>query len=345
MARGTTVRKDSEDVLVKRIARAVPSHASGSRNGILKLGIGDDAAILRPRSGMDWVLSCDAFLEGVHFLREVHPPESVGYKSLARAASDLAAMGAVPELFLLTLALPASATGKWLDRFLRGLARAARSLRMTLAGGDTSKTHRVAISVTVLGTVPRGRGVTRSGARPGDTLFVSGALGCAQLGLELVRRDLHRRRGSSRFLRQHLFPAIRLELGAWLARRRIPSAMMDLSDGLSTDLARLCRASGVGARIWADRIPKVQVPSWLAEETHGGQLDPLHLGLHGGDDYELLFAVPKQLVRRLRNAPAAPRLTSIGTITRQRGILLVDANGRASPLRQAGWDPFRTKSH
>src|SRR5271156_3256850 len=153
----------------------------------MRLGIGDDAAILAPGRNVEWVLSCDAFLDGVHFLAKSYPPDSVGYKSLVRAASDLAAMGAEPRLFLLTLALPARLTGAWLDRFLRGMGRAARLLGIRLAGGDTTKSATGSITITVLGEVARGLAVTRSGARPGDILCVSGRLGRAQLGLELAR--------------------------------------------------------------------------------------------------------------------------------------------------------------
>src|SRR6202043_2930962 len=150
-----------EDQLVERIGRKVPSIVGRCAPGALRLGIGDDSAILSPGGRNDWVLSCDAFLEGVHFLAKAHPPDSVGYKSLVRATSDLAAMGAIPKYFLLTLAIPASRTGAWLDQFLEGMARAARSMKIVLAGGDTTKTDLVSINITVVGEIARGEAIPR----------------------------------------------------------------------------------------------------------------------------------------------------------------------------------------
>jgi thiamine-monophosphate kinase len=326
-----------EDQLIERIRRAVPSRSRGS----LRLGIGDDAALISPRKGFELVLSCDAFLEGVHFFANRHPADSIGFKALARATSDLAAMGAQPRLFLLTLALPASRTGKWLDEFLRGMGRAARQLGMRLAGGDSTKSARISISVTVLGEVGRGRAVTRSGARPGDILCVSGRLGGAEQGLKMVqsaalKASNSREKDRGRLLRPHLYPQIRVALGAWLAARRVASAMIDISDGLSTDLARLCAASHVGARIWAPRIPCVKVLPAL-------KMDPLQMALHGGDDYELLFAVPRRKMQRLRRAPGSAEIVAIGEIERGAKITLVDDGGRAKILRPGGWDPFGLK--
>jgi thiamine-monophosphate kinase len=314
----------------------------------MRLGIGDDAAILVPGRNTEWVLSCDAFLDGVHFLANSYPADSVGYKSLVRAASDLAAMGAEPRLFLLTLALPARLTGKWLDEFLRGMGRAARLLGMRLAGGDTTKSATVSISITVLGEVARGKAVTRSGARPGDILYVSGRLGRAQLGLELAKSGgpgalTKMLRRHSDLLQPHLYPEIRVELGAWVARHEVASAMMDISDGLSTDLARLCRASGVGARVLADCIPCVRIPAARSGPLRKLQLDPMQMALHAGEDYELLFTVPRKKAKRLRSAPGFAEITAIGEIERGKRITIVGADGRGKRLDPGGWDPFRGK--
>jgi thiamine-monophosphate kinase len=336
---------DSEDQLINRIANAIPSRIgtvperSGETN--LRLGIGDDSAVIAPSVKTDWVLSCDAFLEGVHFWANRHPADSVGYKSLVRATSDLAAMGAAPRLFLLTLALPASRTAAWLDEFLKGMGRAAQQLGMRLAGGDTTKFPAVSISITVLGEVPRGLAVTRSGARPGDLIYVSGKLGRAQLGLELLRKGFGRKRRDRRLLQPHLYPAIRIELGAWLAQKRVASAMMDLSDGLSTDLPRLCRSSGVGARVVAGNMPCVEIPVETRRLLTKGNLDPLQMALHGGEDYELLFTVPPKKVKRLREAPGFFELTAIGEITAKRDLVIVSTDGRQQRLQSLGWDPFR----
>ena len=332
-----------EDQLVERIARKVPSLVGRLSSGALRLGIGDDSAILSPSGREDWVLSCDAFLEGVHFLARVHPSDSIGFKSLVRAASDLVAMGASPRYFLMTLALPASRIGTWLDAFLAGMARAARYLGMHLIGGDTTKSRSVSISITVLGEVSRGGALTRSGARPGDLIYVTGKLGRAQSGLELVRRNLARRGELQDMLRQHLYPRIPMKLGEWLARNQVATAMMDISDGLSTDLSRLCTASRVGARIEAHRLPCVEIQASLLRGTRKPKLDPLQLALHGGDDYGLLFTVPPRRAKRLQAAPDSKNLTCIGEITPGRKILLVGGEGSAKPLEARGWDPFSRK--
>jgi len=331
-----------EDQLVERIARKVPSILGHRASGVLRLGIGDDSAILSPGGRSDWVLSCDAFLEGVHFLAKAHPPDSVGYKSLVRAASDLVAMGASPRYFLMTLALPASRIGTWLDAFLAGMARAARYLGMRLIGGDTTKSRSVSISITVLGEVSRERALNRSGARPGDLIYVTGKLGRAQLGLELVRANLARRSGLQDVLRQHLYPRIPVKLGEWLARSQAASAIMDISDGLSTDLARLCSASRVGARIEADRLPCVAVPANLFREATKPKFSALQLALHGGDDYGLLLTVLPQRTKTLQRAPGFSSLTCIGQITSGRKILLIGGDS-AKPLAARGWDPFTRK--
>ena len=336
----------SESRLIERVVRKLPSRIGGG----LRIGIGDDAAVLRPRAGADWVLTTDAFLENVHFLLRVHPPEAVGYKALARATSDLAAMGARPRFFLLSLALPPSCTGKWFDRFLDGMSRAARSFGLVLAGGDTTRNPLAAINLTVIGEVASGRAILRSGARPGDLICVSGTLGEAELGLRLLQRGGHKfpagskwsphpRKNLKSLLQKHLYPEPRLALGEWLAKNGTATAMIDTSDGFSTDLAHLCEASSVGARVWAGRIPKVAVLLGLQKLY----LDPLRLALDGGEDYELLFTLPKRLAPRLPKAIRGVPITIIGEITRGRRIILIDDAGRAKTLPAQGWNPFRKR--
>jgi thiamine-monophosphate kinase len=387
-----------ESQLVEKIARALSSGKRGTSR--LRLGIGDDAAVLSPAPDTEWVLSCDAFLEQLHFRAKTHPPDSVGYKALVRASSDIAAMGATPRFFLLTLALPAAAartsgftksgalrfagtsspsnslsqaghraTGRsfvgrgfshdktsargsgpsapeapsegWLNAFLEGMVRASRELGIAIIGGDTTRSDRIFISITVLGEIAPGRALTRSGARPGDIIYVSGRLGRAQLGLELVLHGHARNRQRRALVQPHLYPRIRIQLGSWLARHRIASSAIDLSDGLSTDLARLCTASKVGARIYASKVPSVSIPSAAERKLGQHKLDPLQLALHAGEDYELLFTVPARHVKKLSQAPGAASLTPIGEITRNRRLILVYADGHNEPLESHGWDPFR----
>jgi thiamine-monophosphate kinase len=332
-----------EGQLVGRIVQAVPSVIGHRGSGAVRFGIGDDSAILSPDGRNDWVLSCDAFLEGVHFLPRAHPPDSVGYKSLVRAASDLVAMGVSPRFFLMTVALPVSRIGIWLDGFLEGMARAARYLGMRLIGGDTSKSGSVSISITVLGEVSRGRALTRAGAHAGDLIYVTGKLGRAQLGLELIRKNLAIRKGLRDVLRQHLYPRIPVKLGEWLARNQIATAMMDISDGLSTDLARLCSASGVGARIDPRQLPLIEIPATLFRAAGKLKLNPLQMALHGGDDYGLLFTVAPRQQRKLRHLANFLHVTCIGEVTSARKILLVSDEHSSTPLEPRGWDPFGRK--
>ena len=320
-----------EDALVKEISRHFPP----SRAQKLRLGIGDDAALWKPKPGFASILTSDWFLEGSHFLREKHPPDSVGWKCLARAASDIAAMGGTPRCFLLNLAVPEEATGKWLSGFLRGLRRATRSLDCALAGGDTTWSKRISISVTVIGEIREGQEVLRSGARPGDLLYVSGTLGEAEHGLRLLRKSRGKASPENPALRKHLYPEPRVGLGRWLAERKLATAMMDVSDGLSSDLPRLCAASGVGALVEASKLP---LPRGIDRES--GR----ELALHGGDDYELLFTVPPRKLTSLSAKFRKLRLTQVGKITKGRGVQIIGKDGRREPLRVAGWDPFRQEN-
>jgi thiamine-monophosphate kinase len=381
--------KTSEAALIRKLRKTAPAQAR--RSGV-QLGIGDDAALFTPRRGYKTILTCDWFLEGTHFLRDRHSADAVGWKSLARALSDVAAMGGEPRCFLLSLALPETHAGRWLSEFLAGLRRAARKFNCPLAGGDTTRHSKILINITVVGEVPAdrpssrsgggrtklrsgravplskgSRAILRSGARPSDILYVSGRLGEAELGLlcsagarsrtpsllrQLLRSRPHLTKNSPP-LKKHLYPEPRIALGRWLADRRLATSMMDLSDGLSADLPRLCASSHVGARIEAAEIPTVRLPTRTdAKSTKSNRssrpLDPegqsaaaLDLALNGGDDYELLFTVRSGDARRLPAAFRGVPLTPVGVVTRQPGISLVQPDGRTEPLRPRGWDPFR----
>jgi thiamine-monophosphate kinase len=327
----------SEADLIRRL-RASAAALRPDRG--IALGIGDDAALFVPRRGYEMILTCDWFLEGTHFLGDKHPADAVGWKCLARAVSDVAAMGGEPRFFLLSLALLETHTGRWLDAFLTGLRRAARKFRCPLAGGDTTRRRSISINVTVAGEVRRGWAVLRSGARPGDILYVSGRLGEAEWGLrELRGKSRTDKNAAAR--KKHLYPEPRLALGHWLSVSQMAAAMMDLSDGLSTDLPRLCAASGVGSRIEAAKIPAVAVGSRHRVESVDPSDLALDLALDGGDDYELLFAVRPDKARRMPRVFQGIPLTSIGQITRERSLTLVRRDGGEEPLRARGWDPFR----
>jgi thiamine-monophosphate kinase len=288
----------------------------------LRLGIGDDAAIVRPRRGCELVLTTDLMIEGVHFLLRRDPPAVCGRRLATRALSDLAAMGAEPLALLVSTAYPAGLPVSWPRAMVRGLIAAAAEARASLVGGDVSslpgRGGRIMLDVVGAGQVPAGRALLRSGAQPGDRIFVSGPLGEAALGRRLVHAGRAARSSWERRARaRHLRPRARWELGR--ALRGLASAAIDVSDGLATDLRHLCRASGVGADIIAERLP-----------LHPGR-DALRLALGGGEDYELLFTLPPG-----RRPPPGFALHPIGVITAARRLRL-QLHGRSRPLPAAGW--------
>lgn len=306
--------------------------------GRVRVGIGDDAAVLAPAPpGRDCVVTTDWLIEGVHFRRDTHPARAVGWKALARSLSDLAAMAAEPRYAIVALAAPPATSSRWVDGFFAGVKALARRHGVALVGGDLSSAPQIAVDVQALGEVERGRAVRRAGARPGDVLFVSGTLGLSHLGLAALRRG--RAAEFRRAVRFHLYPQPRLRLARALGRRRV-TAMIDASDGLSTDLAHLSEASGAGARLWREKIPVVRLT--LAEEKRLGVI-AWELAVNGGEDYELLFTLPKRRAARLPKRLAGVKLTAIGEITRRRGLRVADAQGRERPLAVRGWDHFRRR--
>jgi len=277
------------------------------------LGIGDDCAIYRPRGSADDLLfTSDLFIEGVHFLRETHKPADVGRKALVRSLSDIAAMGGSPRFCLASVCVPEWASEKWIDGFFESFGRLANSSGAALAGGDLSKGRTFTCDVTVCGAVPRGTALRRDGARQFHEIYVSGALGGSALGLESRKAKAWKR---------HLNPEPRLNLGVYARERLRATAAIDLSDGLSLDLQRLCLASGTAAEI-ADppRFP-------------GASLEQ---ALHGGEEYELLFTVPSgaRVPARFETVP----LTRIGTIVKGPPGE-VRHNGKLLP--PLGFDHFR----
>jgi thiamine-monophosphate kinase len=305
----------------------------------LRLGIGDDAAIVALSRGRDLLLKADMSIDGVHFTARLHPPRAVGHRALARSLSDIAAMGGTPRFALVSLALWRGTSREWIESFFRAMVALGRRFGVAVIGGDTAVLPgRTMIDVVVAGEVPRGKALLRSGARPGNLLFVSGRLGLSALGLRLLKSRPGRWRGdASRAIRAHLYPEPRCELGRFLLEKGLASALIDLSDGLSTDLGHLCQASGVGARVWADCIP---LPDAL-NTRHPGRVRSLALALHGGEDYELLFAVPPRLASRIPGRFQGVPLHHIGEVSGSREVVLVETNGSEQPLRPGGYDHFR----
>ncbi|HEU5348978.1 MAG TPA: thiamine-phosphate kinase [Ktedonobacterales bacterium] len=307
------------------------------------LGIGDDAALLDPGPDMLVAVTVDALIAGRHFLMAVSTPEEIGRKALAVNLSDLAAMGAEPCWALVSLMLPASLEVGVLDGMYAGLRSEAQRYGVALVGGNVTATDGpLTIDVMALGRCPRGMQVTRAGGRPGDLLVVTDSLGAGVAGL-LVAREPERAGGLAQSLLQQargamVSPIPRVEAGRALASGRLATAMIDISDGLTSDLNHLCESSGVGAELDASLIPVNPVAAEIA--VHYGR-DPLALALNGGDDYELLCAIAPErrdetlaVLRAVGCAPAViGRLTAPGS-----GMTLRRADGSTEPLAPRGWD-------
>jgi thiamine-monophosphate kinase len=315
---------------------------AASRSRHLRVGIGDDCAVLKPPSGHEILVTTDFSLEGRHFRRDWHPAASAGHRTLARGLSDLAAMGASPLAAFLSLAVPRSLARKplWIEDFLSALLSLAKEHSTPLAGGDTSESPSDAVlaDILLLGSAPSGRALLRSTARPGDILYVTGHLGGAAAELAaLAEKPRKFRNAQPTGDHPHLFPQPRLAVGQALLRRKLATACIDISDGLSTDLAHLCTESRVSAEIEAARLPIHPLAA---------KLDPsaaLSAALHGGEDYELLFTTRPGT--RVPRSIAGVRIASIGTIgTSLRSVpqvTLVSSSGHRSPLTSGGWEHLK----
>jgi thiamine-monophosphate kinase len=330
----------AEKALIAQIRRM----AKAKGNPAIKTAIGDDCAVLRLGPSQsnkrsketDTLVTTDFSLEGIHFRRDWHAAESVGHRCLARGLSDIAAMGGDPVAAFLSLALPRDVPQVWVSGFVRGLIDLAERNSVTLAGGDTSESPGgILADIVVVGSVPRGKAVLRSGAMPGDRIYVSGELGGSAAALELMRKETRKKRMrqlNPKDYPRHFFPEPRIEVGRILRQKGLASAMIDTSDGLSTDLAHICEESGVGAEVDAQLIPRARVGK-LAQQV-GPQL-----ALHGGEDYELLFTVPSN--KRIPSRIAGIPITLIGSVTRSRKMFLINQSGRRDELRPLGWEHFR----
>ena len=297
---------------IERIAR-IRRH-TGKTGRAVALGIGDDCAVLRlPGSAEDLLIGTDLLVEDVHFSRATHSAADCGWKALARGLSDIAAMGGKPTFILVSLVLPSWANRPWIDGFYDGLLKLARREHASLVGGDLAHGDRLVCDIVVAGTAHKGTAMRRGGAKPGDTIWISGALGGSALGLSTQRGAAWKR---------HLRPEPRLALGNFLRSRLKATAAMDLSDGLSLDLRRLCLASGLHAEI-------AEPPRF-----RGASLEQ---ALHGGEDYELLFTTSPN-ARVPQNLGGIP-LTPIGVMRRGTpGEVLL----HGTRLEALGYDHFRT---
>jgi len=313
----------------RELVSSIRKEFSAKRRDLV-LGIGDDAAVVHVAEGL-CLLTTDLLIEDVHFIASLHPPRYLGRKSLNVNLSDIAAMGGRPKFALLGLALRKGLANAWVRAFFGGLKVAAEEAGVALIGGDISAAKRTVVSITVIGEV--GTFVRRSGARPGDLIFVSGYLGDAASGLRLLRRGyrLGKDRKADSLLQAFLDPVPQLALGQALSRLRAASSMIDTSDGLSVDLLHLCEESGTGAEIALDRLP-------LSPAIRALEKSPGRLALHGGEDYQLLFTSSPGKLAQVRALQKKFVFHGIGRMTRRKGIFIVDRNGKKRLLKAGGYE-------
>jgi len=306
------------------------------------VGIGDDAAVIKGRSGKDLIVCCDLMVEGVHFRTEWTPPGILGRKALAVSLSDIAAMGGVPKFALVSIALPRECSSEFIDDLFGGLFELAGASGVSIIGGDTSSSRdSLFIDVSVIGECESGTAVTRRGASIGDTVYVSGSLGASALGLSLLEDGFRIDESKSSDARskavlKHVSPEPQLKLGRALGEARLASAMIDISDGLSTDLWHILDESNCGAVINAAAIPIAECVRSIASAVPG--IDPLRLAVNSGEEYELLFTCPRE------NHPQVVKLgdslgvaiTAIGKIVAEKSLQL-GLNGTLETLRPLGY--------
>ncbi len=329
----------SERALIRMIRDSAVTAAPG-----LIQGIGDDCAVFGSTEAGQWLISTDTLVDQVHFDRQWHPPELLGRKCIAVNLSDIAAMGGRPRFVLLSLCLPPALASEWLQRWLSGALAIMAEQGCILIGGDTVRGRELVISVTVIGEAARDTVVYRSGARPGDTIYVSGLLGSAAAGLALFQKA--KQDGTppghwpqwQALLDAHLNPAPQVQLGQRLGGSGCVTSMQDISDGLATDLAHICQESGTGSILYAERLPAL--PSLDSAATFLGK-EKLDLLLKGGEDYQLLFTVhpgrEKELEASILNT-LHHQIYPVGTITEGQGVILEENDGTRSDITFQGYE-------
>jgi thiamine-monophosphate kinase len=323
----------------KRRRRATPAG--------LALGIGDDAAVIRSSQARDTVVTTDLLVEDVDFVRAASPPALLGHKSLAVSLSDIAAMGARPRWALISLGVPRAVwRTNFVDQFYEGFFGLADRYGVALIGGDVSGTpDRIVIDSIVLGETPRGGAIRRSGSKPGEYIYVTGALGGAAAGLKIIlEKGGLRKRSSARMARglklRQLRPEPRVDWGLLLGEQRLATSMIDISDGLSSDLGHLCRESRIGGLIQGTSVP---VDSRVTEFYRDTTVDPLSLALSGGEDFELLFTVRKRNMPRLPTEVNGVTITKIGETTAETEGIRITYGKRVKKLAAWGFDHFKDR--
>ncbi len=313
-----------------------------ARSGVgIVRGIGDDTAVLRPSPGYLVLATTDAAVEGVHFLRASTTPRLLGQRVLAVNLSDIAAMGGIPRWALVSLSLPETTPLDFIDDLAAGLGEEAARFGVGIVGGNLARSpERLVLDLTLLGEGEPDRVVYRTGARAGDRVLVTGTLGDAAAGLAVLLGDAPSGLpGADELIGRQRLPTPRVEAGRVIARSGLATAMIDVSDGLASDLGHLCEDNGLGATVFADQLPLSAAIQTLAATV--GR-DPLDWALHGGEDYELLLTAPSERVAQLTAAVQAVgvRLTDVGEMTERAGIWLQRPGGQREPLRGTLWRHF-----
>ncbi len=311
-----------------------------SSHAKIPLGIGDDAAALLPSPQTYSLLTTDTLIEGTHFNRAYSSFEQVGLKAVASNVSDIAAMGGCPRAILVSLGVPGQMVLDDLNNLYRGIAKGCKKTRIDLIGGNTTRTNGpFFISITLFGEVPKKEMLTRAGAQVGDKLYVTGTLGDAAAGLEGLNNEVDRR-SFARLVRRHQIPEARCDAGRLLGQSKIPSAMIDLSDGLTADLNHVLKQSHVGAALILEQIPLSPALKRYAKQV---QKEALDFALYGGEDYELLFTVPQKKEKKLIELLAKNLIqaTCIGQILPEKeGLVLKNLDGVVRKIVPKGYDHF-----
>ncbi|MBI4548411.1 MAG: thiamine-phosphate kinase [Ignavibacteriae bacterium] len=353
MQKHTAISTIGEFGLIERIKELVNFRVDdASLHDNLIMGIADDAAVYRPTPGKVQLFTTDAFVEGIHFDLTFTALKHLGWKLMAANFSDIAAMGGIPRYATITLALPRKISIEMIEEFYNGASFACKKYSCLLVGGDTtSSLANMVISVAVTGEIDEQHVVYRTGAKPGDYICVTGHLGSSVAGLKILQREKKLFTDSpnqDKFrpnlepykaaIEKHLMPEPRLDLSRILTQQIKVNAMIDISDGLASEVHHLCKNSQVGAAVYEHNIPVESITQRIAEEF---SQNPIDYALYGGEEYELLFTLGDDEYEKLEKL--TNDVSIIGRITdKSNGIELIRENGESEPLRFGGWDHFKS---
>lgn len=325
------------------LIEAISSMADSEENDALLCGIGDDCAVVRKNEEQVMLYTMDTLIESVHFDTRWHPPKLLGRKAVSVNVSDIAAMGGAPRYVLFSLGLPQKFDEEWAEELCQGVAEGCKQYDCVLIGGDTvCSPQGVSLTLTAVGEAESRQVLYRHGARAGDIVFVSGPLGLAAGGLALCKQERADREEFKQLVKAHLDPVARVQLGRVLGASGLVHAMMDLSDGIATDLALICARSGLGAHIFQEQLPHDATLDKAAEKLHQ---DSLEWMIGGGEDYELLFTAPPVAVMELQDVAAACGhvVYPVGKMIDGNGVQLVaEDRGDTTCIDYLGFDHFMT---